>query len=136
MNKKIRLAKKPSNTVDIPMYKPKIMTQEDMKHGLSNATEKIRQQRMIPQQPVNIGQQREPQQYGNPRFGKPQIPNYWGAPQQQPQQQQPQQQQEDNEPYWTAEEWESWAYQLYHQYPDTQKFLPDWFIEAVQSEQG
>jgi len=135
MNKKIKLARKPSNTTNIPLYKPKIMTQSDMKHGLSNATEKIRQQRMIPQQPVNIGQRQEPQepqQYGSPRFGKPQIPNYWGASQQQP----PQQQYDDSEPYWTAEEWESWAYQLYHQYPETQKFLPEWFLEAVQAEQG
>ena len=129
MNKKIKLSKQ-ENAGNIPMYKPKLMTQEDMKQGLSGATERIRQQRMTTPQKIDV---RQSQQYGNPRFGQPQIPNYW-APQQQTQQP-PQQQNDDNEPYWTAEEWESWAYQLYHQYPDTQKFLPEWFIQAVNQEE-
>lgn len=120
------------------LYKPKIMTQEDLQKGFSQSMQGMKHQPGVGPQPKidvkPISQQMIPQrqeQYGNPRFGKQQVPNYW----QQPQQQQPPQKQEIDEPYWSAEEWESWAFQLYHHYPDTRRFLPEWFIEAIEAEQ-
>jgi len=38
------------------------------------------------------------------------------------------------QPYWSAEQWEEWAYQLYKNYPDTHEYLPDWFLEAMEED--
>lgn len=38
----------------------------------------------------------------------------------------------EDEPYWSPEEWERWAYDMYSKYPDTRQFLPQWFVEAVE----
>ena len=38
---------------------------------------------------------------------------------------------EEDEPYWSGEEWEQWAYQIFTKYPDTQQFLPEWFVKAI-----
>ena len=83
--------------------------------------------------------------------GKFNAPNEWGVqplnlpkPQQQPQQiQQPQQaqledfQQEESEeePYWSAEEWEQWAYEIATVNPEAQQYLPPWFMQALKEEE-
>ena len=67
-------------------------------------------------QPMNI-----PQNQGDTKIN---IPNYWS----------PKKQQEDDDeeqPYWSAEEWEAWALELFDNYPDYRKVLPEWFVEAA-----
>lgn len=38
----------------------------------------------------------------------------------------------EQSPYWSALNWERWAYQLYHDIPESQKYLPKWFLQAVE----
>jgi len=38
---------------------------------------------------------------------------------------------EEDEAYWNGGEWEQWAYEMYKNYPDSRKFLPDWFLQAL-----
>lgn len=54
---------------------------------------------------------------------------------QQPQQQPQQYQEEEEEPYWSAEEWEEWAIDVYENYPEMHQYLPTWFLEAYQEQQ-
>ena len=39
---------------------------------------------------------------------------------------------EEEEPYWSAEEWETWAMEIYKSYPDARQYLPKWLIDAVE----
>lgn len=43
-----------------------------------------------------------------------------------------QQAQQDEEPYWSAADWEEWAVQLYEELPQARKYLPKWFLEAYE----
>jgi hypothetical protein len=43
-----------------------------------------------------------------------------------------QQVQQEEEPYWTAGEWELWAANLYKDIPEARKYLPKWFLEAYE----
>ena len=144
-NKKIKLSRTaaPKNpNAGAGVYKPKVTTQEDMQKGFSRAMSGVGKQPGIgigPQQKIDVRplsqrqppSQRQPEQYPSPRVGKPQVPDYWHP---QPPAAAPAPEAEAEEPYWSAEEWESWAFQLYHHYSDTRQFLPEWFIEAVESE--
>jgi len=38
------------------------------------------------------------------------------------------------QPYWSGEEWEKWAFSIYQHYQQYRKFLPEWFIDAVEEE--
>jgi len=35
------------------------------------------------------------------------------------------------EAYWSPQDWEQWAYDIYSHYPEYRKILPDWFIKAL-----
>ena len=37
-----------------------------------------------------------------------------------------------DEPYWSAQDWEQWALELYQNYPDYRNILPEWFLQAIQ----
>ena len=101
------------------LYKPKIMSQSTIDDGLKKAfgSMKGKEQGSISMQPVkplNIsGQQRKPEKsMFNPQPKEP----------------------EEDEPYWSVEQWEEWAYNLYKNYAETHDFLPDWFLEAMEEE--
>ena len=47
--------------------------------------------------------------------------------------QQAQQLNQEDEPYWSAADWESWAAQLYEDIEVARKYLPKWFIEAYEA---
>lgn len=109
-------------------YKPKVMTQEDMQRGFKQAT----------------------QQRGDSQQG---MPNYWrtqsmkqtrqtsldeyglqAKAREQPQDQhQEVQEQQEEEPRWSAEEWEAWALSLlttyYGEEMTPEQMLPSWFVE-------
>ena len=127
--KKIRRRKKvqpqqPSygQSGSMPMYKPKVMTQEDMQNGLkrifADAKGKSRQQESYPRP---RGRQPQPSMFGQPPRREPiqeierQIDEY-----------------EEDDAYWSGEEWEEWALALYDTYPDLRPYLPEWFLEAVE----
>ncbi len=76
-------------------------------------------------------QQPEGQQQ-QPKF---KIPEPMKMQPMQPMQQQPTQQptqQQEEEPYWSGGEWEDWCVEIYKDYPEMRKYLPAWFIEAVE----
>ena len=122
-------------------YKPMAQSQADIDKGL-HAAFKGKQQQQPQQRGLFAPQEQQQQQQ---KFN---MPNYWGAkplalaPQQQQQQprgmfapKQPQQPpQQEEEAYWSAEDWEEWAIALYNQFPDYRAILPDWFIEAMQEQ--
>lgn len=95
-----------------------------MKGGQSTKPQKQPQKQEGMFNPMNVEQKKS---------SKINIPNYWGGGEQKKFSFSPQQQKEEPEeqPYWSAQDWESWALELYENYPDTHKFLPEWFIEAV-----
>ena len=41
-------------------------------------------------------------------------------------------QQEEPQAFWSGEEWEQWAYAMYNQFPDMRRYLPEWFLKALQ----
>jgi len=41
---------------------------------------------------------------------------------------------EQEEKYWTAEQWEDWAREQYNNNEDAVDFLPEWFIEQMEEE--
>jgi len=104
-------------------------TQADIDAGLKRAFSGARRQR---QENVSFGQSFDKKPFGQNPFGS----------QQQRQQQpklsfevpQPEPEPEEDEPYWSGEDWEKWAYDMYTKYPDTKQFLPQWFVEAVESD--
>ena len=87
-------------------FKP--MTQEDIDRGLE---EMFKGQR----RPDEITPQKKPT--NTPRL------SFEPEPEPEP---------EEESPYWDGKEWEQWAYSMYKNYPETRKFLPNWFIEAIQ----
>jgi len=38
----------------------------------------------------------------------------------------------EKKPYWDGVGWEEWAFQIYDNYPEMRKYLPEWFIEALE----
>jgi len=96
------------------IYKPKMFGKQDMDDGLKKALGEKQELK-----PLNIsGQQRKAEvkqvkfDIGSKKEEKKAEP----------------------EAYWTTQQWEEWAYQLYKNYPDTHEYLPDWFLEAMEEE--
>jgi len=120
------------------MYKPKVMTQQDIDNSLKNAFSGQRRQQDKPKfNPPQMGQMYRPptmkakqqfqpkEQYPEPRARQPQPSMY-----RPPQRQEPEPQQE--QPYWSGQDWEQWALDLYNSFEDARQFLPQWFIEAIE----
>lgn len=112
-------------------------TQADIDAGLKEAFSGAKQQR---QENVSFGQPSNKQSF-KPFGQKPFGDNPFGSKQQHQQQPKltfqppaPEPEPEEDEPYWSGEDWEKWAYDMYTKYPDTKQFLPQWFIEAVESD--
>ena len=38
------------------------------------------------------------------------------------------------EPYWTAEDWETWAVGMYKDVPEARKFIPAWIVKELRDE--
>ena len=99
------------------MYKPPSFGQKEMDDGLKKALSSKPEIK-----PLNIsGQQR-----------KQEKPMYSPMTMKKPEPQHPQEL--EQEPYWSAGQWEEWAYELFKNYPDTHEYLPDWFLEAMEAE--
>jgi len=95
-------------------------------------------------------------EYSSPRAGKPgkpdeygmNFPDTWGVKKQKPLMatgqkpfmvtgQKPLEDRRDEEreeEVWSSDDWENWAFQIYKEYPEMKKYLPDWFIEEVEKE--
>jgi hypothetical protein len=95
-------------------YKPKYVTKQDINSGLQKMfTEQKGEQQERRTQPFSFKQE-------------PKKPKLSFEPEPEPEVE------EEEKPYWSATEWEQWAYQIYKKYPQTKEFLPDWFLEAVE----
>lgn len=90
------------------------MTQEDIDRGLE---EVFKGQRKPEQRFAEVEERESIKRAG----GSPRL-SFEPEPEPEP---------EDEQPYWSGEEWEQWAYSMYKNYPETRKFLPDWFLEAL-----
>ena len=124
------------------VYKPKQVKEDDIEQGfnkLRNDMVKTRGQQVNRGQQVKIGKVEGQQQFN--------IPNIWQPKQvsQTPVANRPTRQTtleesgmkvETDEPYWSAEQWEEWAYDLMTNYADQsmlpKEMMPDWFIQAVE----
>jgi len=132
--KRIKRRKKSMNNKK-GLYKPKVMTQQDIDNSLKRALKGGREQQQGPKfNPPSMGQmyrpptmgQRQAQSYPKPRKGQPQQSMFGRQPE-------PQRPQEvEQEPYWSAQDWEAWALQLYQNFDEAKQFLPEWFIQAVE----
>ena len=135
------------------MYKPKKVEKADnIEQGFNKLRNDMSKSRGQGQQ-VKIGQQHQ-QQHLN-------IPNVWQPKQAQQQAPAPSQQipslipvkptrqttleefgmkAETEEPYWSAEQWEEWAYELMTTYTDQsmlpKEMMPEWFVQAVEEGEG
>ena len=101
------------------MYTPPSMDNESIDRGLKKAFGTNKKGADL--KPMNLsGKQRTPEK---------------SMYQQKPLKLTPEKQPEpEDEPYWSAEQWEQWAIQLYDNYPDTHEYLPDWFLQAMEDE--
>jgi len=124
-------------------YKPRFLTQDQIQESLKALSTKSKEQKPISLRgKMNVEQQ---EKHSQPRFGRPQKPFSWTGQEHKPfpwQQQKPveqpkqeQQKEEEVQPYWSPQDWEKWALDLYNNYPETKQFLPSWFIKAVEEEQ-
>jgi len=107
--KKIRIKKR--NEGKFPTYKPKVMTEKDMDEGLRELFQKQKSKQST--YPHQRPERRQPSLYKQPEP-------------------EPEPEEEDEYAYWSPEEWEEWALALYKTYPDIRKYLPEWFLEAVE----
>lgn len=108
------------------VFKPmsvKPVTQEDIDAGLKKMFKDANRQK---DQKISLGDK----PFGQKPFGpqQKQQPKLTFEPTP------PEPEPKEDEPYWSAEEWERWAYDMYSKYPDTRQFLPSWFIEAVENQ--
>lgn len=124
-----------------------IVTSNDMQSGMNKLAEDMKKSRgyNLAGKVPKLGQEQHP----SPRAGKPQpsgefglnMPDVWGVKKQKPilqkpimQQQKPIEKEEQTEEdhYWSADEWEEWAYQIYETYPEMKKYLPEWFNKEME----
>ena len=139
------------------VFKPRPLNNNNIDEGIKRALTDAQK----PQQPMSFKPQSQPSFNPNPQQQQQSTfhpPNVWGnkpiTPQQttnkpmsfNPQPQQSLQPQpmyqppkfgqdepvDEDEPFWDGAQWEEWALMMYDNYPDTHKYLPDWFVKAVQ----
>jgi len=96
----------------------KTMTQEDIDKGLEELF-KGQKKAERSKSSVDFVERRE----SIKRAGSPRL-SFEPDPEPEPE--------EEEEPFWSGQEWEKWAYSMYKNYPETRKFLPSWFLEAIE----
>jgi len=130
------------------MNKKNKITKSDMDEGWRKLAQDMKRNTGydLSGKPPKIGE------YSSPIAGKPQksdefgmnFPDTWGVKKQQPfmmseQKLKPMEAQrkakrEEEDLSWSIDDWENWAFQIYQEYPEMKKYLPDWFIEEVEKE--
>lgn len=129
--------------------KIKITTQSDMDEGWRKLAQDMKRNEeygLAGKSPIG--------KYSSPIIGKPQksdeykmnFPDTWGVKKQRPLMMTEQkikikpienrrkEEREKEELSWSNDDWENWAFQIYQEYPEMKKYLPDWFIEEVEKE--
>jgi len=128
------------------MEKTKSITRNDMDEGWRKLAQDMKGTKGydLAGKPPKIGE------YSSPRAGKPgkpdkygmNFPDTWGVKKQKPlmmtdkklKSLEDQRKEEHEEEVWSNDDWENWAFQIYQEYPEMKKYLPDWFIEEVEKE--
>ena len=127
------------------MKKMKSISRDDMNEGWRKLAQDMKGGTKgydLAGKPPKIGE------YSSPRAGKPgkpdeygmNFPDTWGVKKQKPLMttgQKPledRRKEEHEEEDWSNDDWENWAFQIYQEYPEMKKYLPDWFIEEVEKE--
>ena len=114
-------------------YKPKLITQKDMQDSLKKSMSYTKGQGQQAFKPRPLFQQQQREQYPNIRRQPEQPTTYRQTTLDEFTRKEPEPEPEpEEEPYWSSEEWEAWAMEIYKQYPEIRQFLPDWFIQAVE----
>lgn len=124
------------------MYKPKQVKQtrkvDTIEQGFSKLRSDMERDRgSQAKMGQHVGQNQQQQQFN--------IPNIWQPKQQAPAPPPATRQTtleefgmkaEVDEPYWSAEQWEEWAYELMTTYTDQsmlpKEMMPEWFVQAVE----
>ena len=106
------------------MYKPGIVSQKDIDENMKKAFKGQSQGKGFGfGKPISLNKQ---ENYPQPRFGRPMQTSLDDFSTKKPEPE------PEDEPYWSAEQWEEWALKIYEQYPEIREVLPSWFIEAVE----
>jgi len=111
-------------------YNPKIATQSDIDKGLSKLFDDMNREKKGPQ-PLFSQQQRPQQSQQQKPFNFGQQPQQKQKPQLSIPIPEPEPEPEEPEPYWSAQEWEQWALDMYQQ--GAGRILPQWFLEALEA---
>jgi hypothetical protein len=119
-------------------YKPKMHTMADMQENVKRAmvprkTISLRGGSVAPEyMRKNVWNQKESQRKYIAPIPFFETPLSAKKPEQPKPEEQPKQETEKKEPFWDGVGWEEWAYQIYDNYPEMRKYLPEWFIEAME----
>ena len=116
------------------VYKPKVLTQEELDSGLKELFKKNKEQgqgafQFSTANPLHLTDKKPPT-----TMHKPQKMNIKPTPLV-PLTKQPEPEPEEEEPYWSAREWEQYFVDMYYQYPEVKKYLPERFVEAIEEEE-
>lgn len=114
--KKLKIGNKNKGNYNPQNYQPKITSQSDIDRGLSKMFEDMNRPRKERTQQQPLFQQPQQKQIRKPQLSIP-IPE-------------PEPEPEEDEPYWSAQEWEKWALDMYQQ--GAKQLLPQWFVEAIE----
>ena len=112
-------------------HKPKMFTQADMEGGLKAALSKRPEQQSFSMKPIVKNPEKKFSFGGAPSM-KTGAPKPWAPYKATPK---PEEKPEPEEqPNWTAGEWEDWAVKLYESFPEAHKFLPKWVLDSIKDE--
>ena len=113
--KKLKIGNRDKGNYNPNNYQPKVMNQSDIDRGLSKMFEDMNRPKKSQTQQQTLFQQQPHKPVRKPQLSIP-IPE----PEPEP----------EEKPYWSAQEWEKWALDMYQQ--GAKQILPQWFIEAIE----
>jgi len=123
------------------MYKPKQVGPDDINRGMNNLKQDMRSNRTMRQQKPLTQEPKQQPLFHPPNSPQFNVPNYWGQQEDSPRQTTLDEfglkDENADEPYWTAEQWEEWAYDLLTTVTTEatpRDLLPEWFVTAVDEE--
>ena len=116
-------------------YKPKFFTNDDMQSSIKRAMKEkvgvsIRRNVSSPNYTVkNVWKKLD----SRPIYTAPiKLIKTETKPEEPKPEEKPKVEEEKKEPFWDGVGWEEWAYQIYDNYPEMRKYLPEWFITAME----
>jgi len=123
------------------VYKPKVLTQKELDEGLKDLFKKQKdggpQKFSLTPKPLREQTKKSPTSMHKPMYN-PKPFSLKPTPLREltkPMEPEPKEEEEE-QPYWSAHEWEQYFLDMYHQYPDVRQYLPEWFVDAIEEDEG